>query len=299
VKLYFAGTENVNDSYRWEPLPTDNLFCTFFYATRTSKLLQKLAGKHKGLITIDSGAHSFFGYAGISTQTHHNKKQHGKSKMPCPIRYFDQYLYWLKRHEHLFDYFVELDIQAIVGFEKVRFWRRKLERLNLWHKCIPVLHSCDTNDEMMETISDCASKYVGFEGLRDRKVNIPYMKLLDYCYKRNVRTHGFALTNNKILEAYPFYSADSTTWTSTVRYGSFMVFDRGMKIVQKPPTRRNYLKNRINPGIFNTVKDEQTSRKKLEHSASVLRKAEVFLTTLWESRGVKWQDLKKVSASRT
>lgn len=209
MKLYFAGMDQAMSSYKYMPLKTDNVFGTFFYASTSSRMLQMLdkAG-HTGIRTIDSGAHSFFGCAGISTQSHHNSKKDKGVLMPEPNEYMMEYLVWLKRHYHLFDYFVELDIQAIVGMEKVRYWRRRLEREGLWDKCIPCLHSCDSPAQWDETIHSAASKYVGFEGLRNRKVNIPYMRLLRQCYNLGVRVHGFALTNGEILEQYPFWSAD-------------------------------------------------------------------------------------------
>jgi hypothetical protein len=289
MKLYFAGMDQAMSSYKYEPLLTDHVFGTFFYASTSSRMLIALDKMgHKGLRTIDSGAHSFFGYAGISTQSHHNNKASKKEQMPDPEKYMFEYISWLKKHNHLFDYFVELDIQAIVGIEKVRYWRRRLEREGLWEKCIPCLHSCDTPEQWDETIKGAASKYVGFEGLRNRKVNIPYMKLLEQCYNLGVRVHGFALTNFEILEQYPFWSADSTTWTSTVRYGTFIVRDEYGRMKQKNPSKTNYTNHGINLELHKSKRDRQTCIKKISHSAEKLRESEAFLTRLWVSRGVDW-----------
>lgn len=296
MKLYFAGMESITNSYDdYTFEDTDNVFGTYFYEGNTTKMLLKLRhhGKHKGIITVDSGAHSFFGFAGVSSATHHKSSK--KEDMPDPNEYIMQYLAWLKKYGHLLDYFVELDIQAIVGIEKVRYWRKKLEREGLWHKCIPVLHSCDTEAQWDETIKGAASGYVGLEGLRAGKVTLPYMKLLEKCYNLGVKVHGFALTNYKILEQFPFWSADSTTWTSCVRYGTFIVRDEFGKMMQKNPSTENYLSHGISLDIHKNKRSKESSTKKLEHSAQKFRESEKFLTRLWVERGVDWD--KKLGGS--
>jgi len=290
MKVYLAGMESILNSYKDVKIKTtDNVFGTFFYQKNTTSLLNELAErKHEGLITIDSGAHSFFGYAGISSATHQQNAD--KSKMPDPDEYVERYFKWLKEHWEKFSYFVELDIQAIVGLDKVKQWRKRMKKEGLYEKCITVYHRCDEWKDYLDMLKDSQSKYVGLEGLRHGKMCVPYMKCLKTAYEKQVKVHGFALTNPSVANEYPFYSIDSTTWTSPVRYGTFFALNRFGSIVQKGPSKENYLDNDIPVDIFSIQKGPEASTAKLSHSAEKFREFERILTSMWEARGVKWQD---------
>jgi len=287
MKVYFAGMESIYSSYKVDLLPTDNIFCTFFYNKKTDSFLKqvnKLKG-HLGTITIDSGAHTFFGYTGESTMAHHNNKD--KSKMPCPDKYFSRYFDWIKENYEKIDYYVELDIQSIVGMEKVRSWRAMLKSAGVFDKCILVAHSVDTWEDFITLCNESESKYIGFEGLRAKKILMPYTKMLKYCYENQIRVHGFALTDAAIASAFPFSTVDSTTWTAPVRFGSIIVLDGG-KLKQVAPTKANYLKYRIDTSMFKTERSKEASTLKLNHAMESQREYEKFLKRLWETRGIKW-----------
>jgi len=286
--LYFAGMESIMRSYDYEPHPTDHVFGTYFYKSNTQQMIDRLKpGGHLGTITIDSGAHSFFGQAGISSSAHHNKSGKKKS-LPKPEDYFDGYVSWLKDNYEKIDYFVELDIQAIVGMEKVKEWRKRLAREGLFDKCIMVFHSIDSMDDFDEMISMTQSHYIGLEGLRNKKVTLPYFKLLSRCYDAKVKVHGFALTNTDILSEYPFYSADSTTWTASIRYGTFFGLDSMGMVRQKNPSKNNYFKYNVDIDSTKYNRTKDASIRKLVQAAAEFRKFETSLTSLWESRGVRW-----------
>jgi hypothetical protein len=69
---------------------------------------------------------------------------------------------------------------------------------------------------------------------------VPYSKngkfLRAWCTKafkyipRATRVHGFGMTNWTMMQAFPWYSVDSSSWTSGVRYGQFQLFERGRMI---------------------------------------------------------------------
>ncbi len=287
MKVYFAGMESIHSSYPVNVLPTDNIFCTFFYHKKTDAFLKKInkLNGHKGTITIDSGAHTFFGYTGESTMAHHNSKD--KSKMPCPDKYFARYFEWIKENYEKISYYVELDIQSIVGMDKVRKWRAMLKSAGVFDKCILVAHSVDTWEDFVELCEESESKYIGFEGLRAKKILMPYTKMLKYCYERQIKVHGFALTDASIASNFPFSTVDSTTWTAPVRFGSIIVVDGG-KLKQVAPTKANYLKYKVSPDMFKTDRSKEASTLKLNHAMESQREYEKFLTRLWETRGIKW-----------
>jgi len=291
--VYFAGMETTLNSYDIVPKATDNIFCTYFYRKNTDKMLEKLSidKGHQGIITVDSGAHSFFGYTGNSTAAHHNGKD--PKDMPDPEKYWKNYLKWVVKNYDRISYFVELDIGAIVGYSTVKRWRGEMKFAKVLDKCIPVMHSTgmDSEKSTWENFTDLCdsttSGYIGLEGLRAKQVTLPYMKMLKYCYSKGIKVHGFALTNKDIVNKYPFYSVDSTTWTAPLRYGTHIVLDNGM-LKQVTPTKKNYIKHRVNPELFNGQRSRDASTQKLMSSMEAQRDYEIYLTKLWKARGVNW-----------
>lgn len=290
MKVYLAGMESILTSYKTFNLkPDDNIFGTFFYESNTTRMLEILRerGGHKGIVTIDSGAHTFFGQAGVSAATHHTNT---KKKMQDPHKYIDRYFEWIKEHWDQISYFVELDIQSILGLDQVKKWRKRMQSEGIYKKCITVYHSVDTWEDYVEMLDTSESMYVGLEGLRAKKRMIPYVKSLKAAYERGIKVHGFALTNMSTMKNFPFYSVDSTTWTSCVRYGSFIQIDRHGELRQKIPTKANYFADNIPVDLIAGNKSVDSSTKKLEHSAQKFREIEKIMTDLWVARGIKWKD---------
>lgn len=287
MKVYFAGIETCSASYNLNIKRGDNIFCTYFYKNKTDVFLDKISINkgHKGLITIDSGAHSFFGYTGNSTAAHHNNKV--KKEMPDPNIYFEKYIEWIKTNYDKASYFVELDIQSIVGMEKVWRWRQRYIDEGVMEKIIMVLHSYEGIESLDQMLRMARSGYIGLEGLRAKKINLPYTKILKRCIDEGVKVHGFALTDANIASKYPFYSVDSTTWTAPVRYGTIIILENG-KLKQVAPTKENYLKHKISPDEFKVNKSKKASTMKLNFAMNSQRQYEAYLKNLWEKRGVKW-----------
>lgn len=285
--VYFAGAETTCTSYNIRPKRQDHIFCSYFYKKNTQKYLDS-NGKHlghEGIITIDSGAHSFFGAAGISSAGH---QQNTKAKLPDHEIYFRDYVAWLKKNYDKFSYFVELDIQAIIGLKRVKEWRQILKQEGLYSKCIPVMHSIDTWDDFIEMCETCDSKYIGFEGMRKKKITMPYMKMLKYCHKNGVRVHGFALTAKEVTTKYPFYSVDSTTWTVPNRFGTVIVLEDG-QMKQKAPKKENIMKYGKPLSSWNKDKSKEGCKDKLLDAMIVQRRYQRFLTDYWKVKGIVWQ----------
>lgn len=283
MRLYLAAYETQDRSYSLT-FPLDyNLFVSYFYANKASYSLRRLAGVQRGLVTVDSGAHSFFGYAeGISATGH---KSDGE--MPDPHRYLRRYLEWLNRHRTLFDYFVELDIQEIVGQRVVDAWRKQITRLGLGERMIPVHHSCNTWDDWCRLVDTTPSRYVGVEGLRRERKRLPYNKMIRYAYERGVRVHGFAFTRMGLLAKYPFYSVDSSSWTVGLRYGKTPVWTgRGMKMLD--PRQDLFFQHRVPLKLHNTQRSDVACQEKLHWAARQYAAAQTFYTRLWRERGIDW-----------
>jgi hypothetical protein len=117
------------------------------------------------------------------------------------------------------------------------------------------------------------------------------MKCLREAYKRDVKVHGFALTNSQITTEYPFYSVDSTTWINTSAFGTVLCLDDFANMRQKPAnSKKALLKNNIPVDMASIHRKVGDRVKKLNYAAERFREYEQRLTSLWEARGVHWKD---------
>lgn len=291
MKVYLAAYEMQKTNYDVELDKTQNLFLTYFYLSRTDIALPQLkVNGHTGLITIDSGAHSFFEQKGLSV-TGNTSKQTKKTE--SPDEYFAKYLSWVIKNYKYFDYFVELDLQEIVGEAKVNEWRALYKEHGVFDKCITVHHSCNSMEQFGELLNNSESKYIGIEGLRPGAPMLPYKRLLKIAYDRKIKVHGFAFTRCPLLAQFPFYSVDSSSWTMVVRYGAFQKFNNGSMKTVNCKRQDHFFKHNIPIEMHSTIRREtkegREDKIKLEYTAKEYIKMQTYFTKLWESRGIKWQ----------
>lgn len=290
MRVYFAGMETCYTQGLRDFKKSDNFFCTYYYKQKTDKTLEELnISNHDGLITIDSGAHSFFGFAGISC-TSDSDGGSRQGDMPDPYLYFENYVQWVKANYDKISYFVELDLQDLLGQEVINGWRQRWKDEGLYEKCITVHHSMNTMDEYEAMIADSQSHYIGLEGFREKKIRLPYTKLLKYAYENKCRVHGFAMTNQRVMQRFPFYSVDSSSWTAVNRYGVIYKFSKG-HMNQLKTTEAHFLKHALNPELMSHKRDRATQMRKLALTAVEFRKLEAYTTKLWLSRGINWKKL--------
>jgi hypothetical protein len=99
------------------------------------------------------------------------------------------------------------------------------------------------------------------------------MELGKYVFARTrdkVRVHGLGVTTESILNTFPFYSVDSTSWLCNQKFGS--------TIGDNP---------KIN--IFRTKNRHYMYRNDIE--IKLFLELEKRVTNLWRSRGITWKDL--------
>lgn len=161
-----------------------------------------------GDFLLDSGAFTFM----QNTKSHVNWEE-----------YIEQYADFIKRN-HIKKYF-ELDIDSVVGYEKVLTYRRRLENL-VGHPSIPVWHKsrgiqdfkamCDQYD------------YVAIGGIVSKEIKPDQYKafpsMIKEAHKRGAKIHGLGFTNLSWLPKCHFDSVDSTAWTTGNRFGFIYQF---------------------------------------------------------------------------
>lgn len=201
-------------------------------------------------VFLDSGAFSLFT---------------GKAK----ISIYD-YKDFLLKHKNKFSLYANLDI--IGNAEKTKENQNILEREGL--NPLPTFHY-GTNYEILKEL---ASKYdyIGLGGLvplafRKRKILHQHLSKCFSIIGSTVKTHGWGMTSVDVLKKYPFYSVDSTSWL----FGGA----RRQKII-------NYKNLKINQS-----RDKITHYRKLNiFNAIEIYRMVKTIDTLWEKRGVKWED---------
>lgn len=97
-------------------------------------------------------------------------------------------------------------------------------------------------------------KYIGISCSKDIASSAwsPWFKL---CFKMiaesnnpNVKTHAFGMTSLKLLEQFPFTSADSTSWVRSAGFGNIILGGSTVYVSSRNPNDSGYVKN-LNPAL--------------------------------------------------
>jgi hypothetical protein len=144
--------------------------------------------------------------------------------------YIDKYADFIIKNN--IQYFFELDIDAVVGYEQVKKMTTYLEQ-KVGRKCIPVWHKSRGIDEWRRLTEEYDYVSIGGIVIKEIKQNDykNFRKLLEIAKRNNCKVHGLGFTNLKNLENYKFYSVDSTSWLSGGRFGTLYFFN-GKTLVQ-------------------------------------------------------------------
>jgi hypothetical protein len=157
---------------------------------------------------LDSGAFTFFS-AGGSVDWN---------------EYIKRYARFIVKNN--IELYYELDIDKLIGYEKVLYYRSMLEDLT-GKPCIPVWHKSRGQDEFIKMCEQYS--YVAIGGIVTKEITQRDYKYFPYfistAHKHKAKIHGLGFTNLKGLTQYNFDSVDSTAWLSGNRFGSIYKFD--------------------------------------------------------------------------
>lgn len=122
--------------------------------------------------------------------------------------------------------FYELDIDSIVGYDKVLQMRKFLEA-ETGKKPIPVWHKSRGKTEFLKMCEEYP--YVAIGGIVSKEITrkeyeyFPWF--INEAHKRGAKIHGLGFTNLEGIRKYHFDSVDSTSWTTGNRFGSIYRFN--------------------------------------------------------------------------
>jgi hypothetical protein len=184
---------------------------------------------------LDSGAFTFaFG---------------SKASVNCD-EYIARYIDYIK--ENRVDLFFELDIDALVGYEKVKQIRAYIEH-EVGRPTIPVFHFKRGKEEWLRMCDEY--DYVAIGGIavaKGRKMMEPYLPwFTSEAHKRGAKVHGLGYTNLTNLPNTGFDSVDSSAWLYGNRGGYIYRWDgrkmqkvnppKGKKLDSKAAARHNFM----------------------------------------------------------
>ena len=208
MRLFLAGVAPWRSGGGYDPIIREHkpyILESFFYAdTDTERLLP-----HFGDFMLDSGAFTFM---------------QGKGGKPDFDEYAERYGDFINRN-HVQKYF-ELDIDVVVGYDRVKKIRQKLEKLTN-RQCIPVWHLSRGLDDFKRMCDEYS--YVAIGGIVSKEITSDKYNalpvLIAEAHKRNAKIHGLGFTALDWLRKCHFDSVDSTAWTTGNRFGYLYYFD--------------------------------------------------------------------------
>lgn len=150
--------------------------------------------------------------------------------------YTDAYIDFVKKNN--IKRFFEMDIDSVIGYDKVKELRKRIER-EVGRQPIPVWHVNRGKEEFLRMCDEY--KYVAIGGI----VGSPptmwrfFPWFIREAHKRGAKIHGLGFTALSALHKYHFDSVDSSSWTSGNKFGMLYHFQNGkMSKINKPPGKR-------------------------------------------------------------
>lgn len=152
-------------------------------------------------------------------------------------QYINTYCDWIIEND--IDNYIEMDLDEIVGYEKVLEIRKFIEK-RTGKPCIPVWHlsrGAEGWKRMVQEYDYCALSLSGFtdssKWLRKHKYE-PLKFFLNEANKNNCKVHALGCNQIELMKRFHFYSCDSSCHTLGYRYGKIYDFRNGqLKTVDK------------------------------------------------------------------
>lgn len=241
MRLFLAGLEGTGHYKECKDFldsHVDNFFwlSSYYYARKDKFILERLPNFNIENFLLDSGAFTFM----------------SKGLNEDIDKYTSEYIEFINKYN--IKYFFEMDIDTVLGYEKVKELRKTIEE-GTGKKCIPVWHKERGIEEFKRHCEEY--NYIaiggGFSSLRKDMT----IKLIKYANNKGVKTHLLGYNKQDILE-FNCFSCDATSWNGGM-YGGLW----------------NWSKEKMRPVKIN---------RSLERRVSSERQRELYLHNLkvWE-----------------
>lgn len=138
-------------------------------------------------------------------------------------KYIEQYLRWAEKNRDVVFAIANLDLEYLVGGDKVQEWNEKYFEPFMLRTGIPVCFVHHGDGTKLTWDQYCQRyPYVGISwgGVDMQGSDLNYgIQKLKVAEKYNAVVHGMAMTQTSLLTKLPFYTSDSTTWLVGLQYG--------------------------------------------------------------------------------
>ena len=199
------------------------LLGSFYYLRKTkvdyTEKYMKFKDKCKGFI-LDSGAFSLL-----------NSSKNLNEFLNNLDNYIQEYINFINKYN--IKHFIELDIDSLVGYEKVKEIRERIEK-ETHKKCIPAWHISRGLEAWKNLTKEY--DYIAIGGIVTKEIKKKdYKKILPALLKiarqNNCKVHGLGFTGNNVKE-FDFYSVDSSSWSWFRRHKKMFKFDYKTKTIK-------------------------------------------------------------------
>lgn len=205
MEVYLATLETSN--FILEHLNNEELkYALVSYYYLKEKDLEDILNKVSKKLLIDSGAHSF---------------QHGK-KIDFE-KYTRDYAEFIKKNTNnpKIEGFFEMDIDNVIGYEKVLELRKILEEVS--DKIIPVWHNNRGIEDFVEMCKKYSGKKIAITGFANNDIkDSQYNLFINTAHKYGCKIHILGLTRYELIKTLNLGSedsVDSSSWKQTAIFG--------------------------------------------------------------------------------
>lgn len=242
MKLYLAGLEaslHYDKFYKYiKNINKNNIYILFSYyyiTLRKSSRSIDIILKNKDNILIDSGAFTFI-QGGLNVDIE---------------QYTDGYIDFINKYN--IKYFFEMDVDSVLGYDKVKILRKKIED-GTGKKVIPVWH---VNRGIEEFKKHCEEyDYVAIGGLVgcDKQLLNIVKEMIKYANSKKVKIHLLGYSKSDIIDL-DAYSYDSSSWNGYI-YGNIYIYDNNIKrpIINRRKKNKRLDNNKLEDIIIHNFK---------------------------------------------
>lgn len=208
MHIYLAGEHPVKNGTKIQSWQGLNILESYYYLRKNTNFERLLHTIPINFI-LDSGAFTFM---------------QGNHERVDISNYVNGYAEFINKHN--IELFFELDIDSLVGLEKVEKIRDRLEELT-GKKPIPVWHKNRGKQYFLDMCQEF--KYVALGGLAIKEIKKTEYKFLPWfistAHSYGCKIHGLGFTQLGLLNAFHFDSVDSTAWLYGNRGGYLYLFN--------------------------------------------------------------------------
>lgn len=209
--MLFSGVEDDSNFQILYDMGIRNFLISFHYVQK--KHLNTTKYEEMGVkFFVDSGAYTYISNLEFQDYTIEQWEKH-----------IESYLRWIEKHRDIVFAFASLDLEYLVGGEKVQEWNEKYFEPFMLRTGIPVCFVYHDNATSLTWEQYCQRyPYVGISwgGLDTQGNDLKYgVNKLKVAEKYGAVAHGMAMTQTALLTKLPFYTVDSTTWLVGLQYG--------------------------------------------------------------------------------